>query len=188
MQLFSSLQFLNLSFSMALSEIVSGIIFISAFLPLESFAFSSLALPSLFNFNLVLILALSVRSSIISEFIFLKVNFFGVIVSSSPSLSFSLMFSITSFLSSFLSWRFTRASSPIFCAAWMLSCNLSWIEFACASVPAARTVVIVATISIDSKKLIVTFFIKLIRLIGIKRLWKLVGVCINLSEMGMFIW
>lgn len=90
MQLFLvSLQTFNLNLSIALSEAVSGMILISAFLPLDSFAFR---FPVSFSCSSNLVLTISPFSpfnSRISALIFLSLNLLLVRVISSfaPSLS-----------------------------------------------------------------------------------------------------
>ncbi len=96
MQLFSSLQFFSLSLSMALVDAVSGIILISAFLPLDSLALSWLALPSLVRFNLVLIMFPFSFISMILLSIRFRVMFFFSSITSSRSWILSRRFSIFS--------------------------------------------------------------------------------------------
>ena len=148
-QLFASLQFFSLSLWIAFAEAVSGIILISAFLPLDSLALSWLELPSLFSWSLVLIRSpLSFFSSIISALIFLiVVPLFGMSISSLFCI-LSLILDMTSFWS---------------CVLWAVTvCCLLFVVFSATT--RLRS-------SIVDRRNIIIFFIRLIRLCLIKRLW-----------------
>ena len=85
MQFCDSLQFFNLNLSSALWDATSGMIFISAFRPLDNLIFNWLPLPSLLKFNLVLIVFPFSFISRISSLIRFNVMFLFASMTSSLS-------------------------------------------------------------------------------------------------------
>ena len=154
------LQTFILSLWIALWDATIGIIFISAFRPLDSLIFSWLPFPSLLRFSRVWIMfPFSFNSSFMSLILF-SVIFFFARNTSSLSCILSLMFSIFSSFSLRISWNFSNVlylnsycwPAPVCCWVVVIVCVV--VMLICAYATLRSRIV--------ARRNVISFFIRLI--------------------------